>query len=183
MTTWRPEFNPDHLYFVTTKAVDYAHLFRRDLMKRLLVDALDCLRLRERLTLYAFVIMPNHIHLVIQCPVAYPVRDLVRDYKKHTADRIIRHYQGENNQQALQFLAAKAPPEQKYTVWEAGYQAKEVFSPDFLKQKMEYIHNNPCQPHWCLVAEPEAYLWSSARFYLTGKPVIIPVKDARALMV
>ncbi len=66
MTNWRLDFNPDHLYFITTKAVDYTHLFQRDLVKRLLIDALDCMHLRQQLILYAFVIMPNHIHLIAQ---------------------------------------------------------------------------------------------------------------------
>lgn len=182
---WRPEFNPEHLYFVTTKAVDYAHLFQRDLVKRLLIDALDCMHLRQHLSLYAFVIMPNHIHLIAQFLAEKPLMDWVRDYKKHVADRLIRQYQVENHQQALEFLARKVshPDKQKYKVWEDGYNAKDIFSPEFLRQKIEYIHNNPCQTHWGLVTNPAEYMWSSARFYLTNQPAIIPVKDARGLMI
>jgi len=65
MTHWRPDFNPDNLYFVTTNAVQHRHLFRSDVIKRLAVDSLDCMRLRKRLKLYVFVIMPNHIHGII----------------------------------------------------------------------------------------------------------------------
>jgi REP element-mobilizing transposase RayT len=65
VTSWRPDFNPDHLYFVTSSAVQHRHLFRRDVIKRLVVDSLDCMRLRERLKLYVFVIMPNHLHVII----------------------------------------------------------------------------------------------------------------------
>jgi REP element-mobilizing transposase RayT len=185
MTNWRPEFDPDDLYFITTKAVDHVHLFQRNSVKRLLVDALDCLHLRGWLTLYAFVIMPNHIHLITKCPAEKPVNDLVRVYKRHVAERLIRQYQVENNQQALNLLATKVarPGRQAYKVWEDGYSAKNVFSPGFLRQKMEYIHSNPCQPQWGLVTDPAEYIWSSARFYLTDQPSIIPVKDARGLMV
>jgi hypothetical protein len=56
MTNWRPDFDPDHLYFITTKAIDYAHLFQRDLAKRLLVDTLDCMHLRQQMALYASII-------------------------------------------------------------------------------------------------------------------------------
>jgi hypothetical protein len=55
-------------------------------------------------------------------------------------------------------------------------------SESFLLQKMEYIHNNPCQPHWGLSATPAEYIWSSARFYLTDEPCIIPIDDARRLL-
>jgi len=184
MTNWRPDFNPDHLYFITTKAVDYTHLFQRDLVKRLLVDVLDCMHLRQQLVPYAFVIMPNHIHLIAQFLLEKPLKDWIRDYKRYIADRLIRQYQVENNQQALSFLAAKVtrPHKQKYKVWEDGYNAKNVFSPEFLHQKMEYIHHNPCQPHWSLVTSPAEYFWSSARYYLTNQPAIIPAEDARELM-
>jgi REP element-mobilizing transposase RayT len=184
MSNWRPNFNPNHLYFITTKAVDYTHLFRRDIVKRLLTDTLDCMYLRGLFTLYAFVIMPNHIHLIIQCPADNPVKDMIRDYKRHTADRLIRHYRAEDNAKVLNFLSEKSRSSgQKYKVWEDGYNAKNVFSPEFLRQKTEYIHNNPCQPHWNLVSSPKTYMWSSAKFYLTDQPAIIPVKDLRKLMV
>ena len=60
MANWRPDFQPEHLYFVTTTAIQHRNLFRRDVMKRLVVDSLDCMRLRHRLSLHAFVVMPNH---------------------------------------------------------------------------------------------------------------------------
>lgn len=72
MPTWRPEYNPAHLYFVTITAVDRAMLFRRDLVRRLLVDVLDTMRLLHRLDLYAFVIMPNHMHFIVPGSFAGP---------------------------------------------------------------------------------------------------------------
>jgi hypothetical protein len=88
----------------------------------------------------------------------------------------------EGNQIVLDFLATAAKrAKQQYKVWEDGYDAKDVFSPEFLRQKMTYLHNNPCQPHWDLAACPEAYMWSSARFYLLEAPAIIPVDNASLL--
>ena len=185
MTNWRPDFSPDHLYFVTTSATQHRHLFKRCLVKRLIVDALDCMRLRERFKLYAFVIMPNHVHVIIQCRAEDPLADVVRDLKKHTADRLVRQYRAEGNQAALSFLASAVtqPAKQRYKVWEDGYNAKDVFSPEFLRQKMVYVHNNPCQAHWSLVEQPEKYVWSSARFYLLEETAIIPLDNADFLMV
>jgi len=177
------DFNPKYLYFVTTKAVDYAHVFKRDVVRRLLADALDCLCLRGKLTLHVFVIMPNHIHLIARCLPENPVEDVIRDYKRHTADRLIRQYRAEGNHKALNFLAEKGGSSgQKYKVWEDGYNVKDVVTTEFLRQKMTYIHNNPCQPHWKLVSEPMEYIWSSSRFYLSDQPAVIPVRDIRKLM-
>ncbi|MCH8290319.1 transposase [Candidatus Poribacteria bacterium] len=184
MSNWRPNFQPEHLYFVTTKAVDYAHIFRRDVIKRLLVDTLDCFRLRRKMQLFCFVIMPNHLHFIAQFSADQPLENVLRDFKRQTADRLIRHLKVERNQKVLDWLRAKVkrPEKQSYKVWEDGYNAKDVISEDFLLQKMTYIHNNPCQPHWELSTSPESYIWSSAGFYLTNSPCIIPIDDVRKLL-
>ena len=83
MTNWRPDFDPDNLYFVTTSAVQHRHLFERDVIKRLIVDSLDCMRLRKRVKLFVFVVMPNHLHMIIQCRAEISLSDVVRDLKKH----------------------------------------------------------------------------------------------------
>ena len=183
MSNWRPNFQPDHLYFITTKAVDYAHVFQRDVMKRLLVDTFDCFRTQKRIKLFCFVIMPNHSHFIAQFSVRDPLEDVMRDFKRLTADRMIRHLKVERNQKALDWLAAKVKHTQKqaYKIWEDGYNAKDIVSEDFLLQKMTYIHNNPCQPHWVLSDSPENYIWSTAGFYITDLPCIIPVDDVRKL--
>jgi len=183
MANWRPNFDPSHLYFVTTTAVQRVHIFQRDVIKRILVDGLYHLYVVGRTEVYAFVIMPNHVHLIIRCQEEDPLKDVLQDFKANMARLIIRQYQAERNQQALDFLrAAVARPEkQHFKVWKDGYIAKDVFSPDFLLQKMEYIHNNPLQPHWQLAEHAEDYVWSSARFYLLNEPSLIPLSDAREL--
>ena len=55
-------------------------------------------------------------------------------------------------------------------------------SPEFLIQKLTYIHNNPLQPHWRLAQRPEDDLWSSARFYAGLGRALIPLSDARKLL-
>jgi REP element-mobilizing transposase RayT len=184
MSSWKPNFDPDNLYFVTTKAVDYLHVFQRDVTRRLILDAFDCFRLRQRMKLYCFVIMLNHIHFIAQFAKGDPLADVIRDFKKHTSDRIIRQLKAEGNADTLKLLAGKVmrPEKQTYKVWEDDYNAKDVFSTEFLEQKLNYVHYNPCREHWKLSATPEDYLWSSARFYLTKEPCIIPIDDVRAVL-
>ena len=179
--TWKPTFNPEYFYFVTTKAVDYLHLFQRDLIKRVILDIFDCLRLRKRIKLYSFVIMPNHIHFLGQFTGEDPLANVVRDFKRQTSDRILRQLKVEGDTQSLDRLAGKVnrPEKQQYKVWEDDYNAKDIFSTDFLQQKIDYIHSNPCQPHWTLTRTPEEYMWSSARFYHTEEACIIPNDDVR----
>jgi putative transposase len=184
-TRWRPDFDPDHLYFITTTTADHTHIFQRDIVKRLVVDALHYISLMNHVSLYAFVIMPNHVHVIIQCPPDFPPKDWARAFKTSAAQLIVRLYQVEENQAALRRLAALVtrPDRQEHKVWEDGYLPKSIVTPEFLVQKMTYTHNNPVQEHWRLVDVPEDYAWSSARYYLQDEPCIIPIQDVRQLLI
>ena len=183
-TRWRPEFDPEHLYFVTTTAAQRTHIFQRDIVKRVLVDGLYYISLMNQVSLYAWVVMPNHIHAIIQCPPDSPPVDWTRAFKTSTSQLIIRLYQVEQNHEALQCLGAfvSRPEKQSFKVWEDGYLAKSVVTPGFCVEKAEYVHNNPVQPHWQLAHAPEEYPWSSAGFYLGAELCLVPVQDLRELL-
>ena len=182
-TRWRPEFDPNHLYFVTTKAVQYRHLFRRDIVKRIIVDTMYSVTIMNSSTLYAFVVMPNHIHVLIQCTEDRQLDDWVRAVKSTVARLLVRQYQVEGNDTVLAWLGSQVarPEKQKHKVWEDNYLAKSVVTVKFMLQKLKYIHENPIQPHWQLAATPAVYRWSSAAFY-DGGACLIPVKDVKSLL-
>ena len=182
--TWPIHIDADHLYFITTSAVQHARIFDRPVIKRILVDSLNVARILGQVELYAFTIMPNHVHIIVRCQGDHTPPDVVREFKKATANLILRQYEAEGNQQALDFLTAAVQPGQKqqYAVWKGEYQAKNIVSPAFLAQKLDYVHDNPTQPHWQLAASPEQYPWSSARFYLSGQRALIPLSDAREFL-
>ena len=176
----KPNFNPDYIYFVTANAVNHSHLFRQDVVKQILVDSLHHLRTNGRMKLFVFAIMHNHIHLIAKFSKEHLLSDVMRDFKKFTARQIYGQFQSEGAAKVLAFLhkAGKAV-KQEYKVWEDGYDARDIFSIKFLQQKMEYIHQNPCQSHWKLADAPEECPWSTAGFYLAGKPCVIPIDDVR----
>ena len=99
-TRWRPDFDPEHLYFVTTTAAERTHVFQRDIIKRLVVDTLYYVSLMNHVSLNAFVLMPNHVHAIIQCPPECPPADWARAFKTSSAQLIVRHYQVEQNDRA-----------------------------------------------------------------------------------
>ena len=154
-----------------------------DVAKRLVADSLDCMRLRSRFKLYSFVIMPNHLHLVIQCSADDPVDVCVRDLIRHTTDRLVRQVQIAGNPKETELLSpASAKAGQAQHLWEDEFTVSGIYSPALLKERMDYIHGNPCQPRWHLAERPEEYAWSSARFYLLGKPAIIPLNTASPIL-
>ncbi len=176
----KPNFNSQHFYFVTTTAVKHVHLFKREVIKRIILDSLHHIRTTRGVKLFVFVIMPNHIHIIVQFTDEYLLADMMRDFKKFTARQIYRQFSAEGNNRVLDVLKKEGEKvKQEYKVWEDGYDARDVFSVEFLQQKTDYIHHNPCQPQWKLVETPEEYLWSTAGFYLDGKPCVILIDDVR----
>ena len=180
----KPNFKSDYLYFVTSTAVNHIRLFTREDFIRIILDSFHYLRTAKRIQIFIFVIMPNHIHFIARFREEYTLSNAMRDFKRHTARQIIRQLQVESNQKILDVLRKEGKDQQQeFKVWEDGYDARDVFSVEFLEQKMNYIHYNPCQPQWRLVDLPEEFPWSSARFYLVDIPAIIPVDDVRDLFV
>ncbi len=98
--TWPIHVNPEHLYFITTS-------IQRDVIKRILVDTLNTGRILEQYALFAFVIMPNHIHFIVRCQNDHTPPTITREFKKATANLIIRQYEAEANIKALDFLASE----------------------------------------------------------------------------
>jgi len=83
--------DPTHPFFITASAIQRAHLFRRDVIKRILVDSLHAGRVWAS-ALCAFVIMPNHVHLILRCENDHTPGDIVRKFKKATANLILCEY-------------------------------------------------------------------------------------------
>jgi len=77
---------------------------------------------------------------------------------------------------------AKCIKKQRHKVWETGFWDKNIFSEGFLREKMEYIHNNPINKNWHLVEERAEYPFSSAQFYDKGEETIIAIDDVRELL-
>jgi putative transposase len=180
----KSEFNPDFLYFVTTKAVNYLHIFRSNSVKRILVDSFHFLRTSGRVKLCVFVVMPNHIHMIARFSKDYGPPDLMRDFKRHTARQILRELMAEHGSDELALLQTiNRDRRQDYKIWEDNYDSRDIYSMNFLQQKMDYIHLNPCQPQWKLVDDPVEYVWSSARYYMADQPAIIPLDNVREYLV
>lgn len=179
-----PTFNPDFLYFITTTTEQHRRIFRRESIIRIILDSLHFLRTSNRLELFCFVVMPNHIHLIGKFSREHPMSAFMHDFKRHAARQIIRQLMAEGISAELEVLQGmNTHDDQQYKVWEDSYDARDVFTPEFLWQKMEYIHYNPCRPKWNLAGSPEEYPWSSARFYMLDKPSVIPVNGVRELFV
>ena len=159
----------DKAYFITMTIVDWVDVFTRPKQKHAIADSLNyCIR-NKGLTVFGYVIMPNHIHLICRADGENTLSDILRDFKKFTSKRIIKLIQEEHESRKKWMLdifsnaCNHLKRDQKYKVWQDGNQAKEILSNNFFYEKLEYIHNNPVKK--LIVENPEDYLFSSARNY------------------
>jgi putative transposase len=152
--------------FFTATCLNWLHILKYDSCKQFIIDALKFRVKAQQVTIYAFVIMPNHIHIIWQIHDGIEKKDFQRDFLKFTAKHIL-NWLSENDRELHKHLQVDAA-DRKYQVWERSSLSTDIYSEGVLLQKLNYIHNNPLQPHWMLSAFPEEYKFSSASFYETG---------------
>jgi putative transposase len=163
-------------YFVTFSVVRWIDVFTRRVYRDILVDSLKYCIQNKGLELYAWVIMSNHVHLIIGTK-GQPMQDILRDIKRHTSKMLLKAI-SENVQESrrdwlLWFFEREGKQNsnnETYQFWQQGNHPIELWSNTVIDQKLDYIHNNPVTAGW--VDEPEHYLYSSARDYADGKGMI-----------
>jgi len=178
--TFSPHHNPSHLYFVTGTLLGWRPLFSRPAFATVLLDSLAWHRQHNRLALYAYVVMPTHFHAMIKPAEPHTISENLQSIASFTAHAILKQLRAENLTDELQYFAEQRAPDrtERHQIWQP-LQAKNIYSPAFLKEKLEYIHNNPIAKKWRLAVERSAYAYSSACFYDLGQPSSVPVDDVR----
>ncbi len=169
MSTKYKATEADVAYFVTITIVGWIDIFTRLRQKYVIVNALKYCQKHKDLEIYAYCIMSSHIHLLCKAGEKDLLSNVLRDFKTYTSKKIIesiieypesrREWMLDYFKKACQHLKRK----QNYKVWQDGYHAEKVYSNKFIKQKINYIHNNPVVEK--LVEKPEDYVFSSARNY------------------
>ena len=169
MSTKYKATTSEEAYFITITTVGWIDIFTRLNQKQAIVDALHYCQINKGLEIYAYCIMHSHIHMLCKATDGFVLSNVMRDFKKYTAKMIVkiaieepesrREWMLEHFKKACEHLKR----EQLYKVWQDGYHAEHVFSNKFIKQKIEYIHDNPVKEK--IVTSPEDYYFSSARNY------------------
>ena len=159
----------DQAYFITITAVGWIDVFTRLNQKYVLINALKHCQDNKGLEIYAYCIMSSHIHVLCKSINGFVLSDVMRDFKKFTSKKIIqtiidepesrREWMLDYFQKACEHLKRN----QQYKVWQDGYHAEIVETNWFIRQKINYIHNNPVKDK--IVVLPEDYYFSSARNY------------------
>ncbi len=149
------------VYFFTSVAHDRLPIFRTDKLKQIACNALDEARRSAQLLIFAYMIMPDHHHIIT-------------DGRREPSDTL-RFLNGISAKRILDYLKANEPVSleklrmfekkrgYKYSVWEHHPDTFLITSESMLMQKVSYIHQNPVKAG--LVEHPDDYLYSSSRIW------------------
>ena len=156
----------DSIYFTTAKILDWKPLLKDDSYKNIITSSLQTLVNQNRLAVFAFVIMPNHIHIIWSENENNRKETAQVSFFKFTAHQFLHKLKSENNHFLSSFQVVKS--DRNFQFWQRNILNIEVYSEKVFNQKLEYIHNNPIQEKWQLVNDPVDYKYSSASFYELG---------------
>jgi REP element-mobilizing transposase RayT len=129
-----------------------------------------------------YIIMPNHVHalLAFRNTQGQSINAIIGNGKRFMAYELVQRLQKLGHHDVLTQLSSFVNKNEKlkgklHEVFEPSFDWKECSSDKFLEQKLNYIHENPYRGKWSPVQQPQDYLHSSARYYLSGQQGIYEV--------
>ncbi len=165
----------DKLYYITTQVVYWIDVFTRQRYRDIVIDSLRYCQKEKGLDIFAYVIMSNHVHLIVRSGNEN-LSQTVGDLKKFTSRQIIKSIETEPESRREWMLwmfkhaAEKHKRNKNYQFWTHENHAVLLYSEQFIKERLLYIHDNPVRAG--IVEHPEDYLYSSARNYASSESVL-----------
>lgn len=156
-----------HQLFFTATIYEWHPILEDEECKDIIIESLRYLVEKNRICLYSFVIMPNHIHLIWKILEGQKTEDVQRDFLKYTGQQI-KFYLQKKNPKLLEKLKVDLK-DRTYQIWQRNALSVPLWTPSVIVQKLNYIHNNPVQKKWQLSEVPEKYKYSSASYYINNE--------------
>jgi REP element-mobilizing transposase RayT len=165
-------FETGEAYFLTCTIVAWLPVFTRPESAKVVFDSWRYLSDNRELKIYGYVILENHLHFVASGP---DLGETVGDFKSYTARRIIDLLETSNAQtilSQLKYWKEAHKTDREHQFWQEGSHPKQIQGDAMMRQKLEYMHNNPVRRGY--VDEPVHWRNSSARNY-AGMVGLFPV--------
>ncbi len=162
-------------YFCTITVLDWLPVLIESRYIDPIINSLQFCRQHKGLQLFAFVIMPNHVHLIAGADV--DLHRVMRDFKCFTSRAIHELLKEDQRATILQLLydATRRSREagDELGLWQEGFHPQELSSLAVFEQKLRYLHENPVRKR--LVVAPQDWWYSSARCYAGWQDVCTQV--------
>ena len=166
----RRYYGAGYFHFITTSCYQRRSMLGSRQNRNLFLQVLEQVRRRYHFVVVGYVVMPEHVHLLIGEPVRGNPSVVMQAIKQGFARRLLRQLRSraDSRQGHLWSAALEAGH-----VWQRRFYDFVVFSEKKRVEKLHYMHRNPVKRG--LVLEPEQWEWSSVRHYAGGEhgPVLV----------
>lgn len=150
----------DPCLFITAVAKDRLPVFRTYAIKVITCNAIDEARTSCGFLLFAYVIMPDHLHLITDSP--RKPSTVLQFIKGIASRRLLGHLKEGNYETSLRKLEHDDwKRNHRYSLWQHDSDVFSIVSESTFMEKVNYIHQNPVRAK--LVERTDEYLFSSAR--------------------
>jgi REP element-mobilizing transposase RayT len=165
------------LYYITFTVVEWLPVFIDETACKIVTDSLNyCIR-NKFLGVNAYVIMPTHLHAVLfdRKSDSERLKHTLDDMRKFTGRQLVDYAEEHLPKISMDVLRENAGKDRQHRFWQPTQHPVGIFNESLWKQKVDYLHYNPCRKG--LVTCPENWRFSSARYWLTGEAGEVEVSD------
>jgi putative transposase len=168
-------------HFITFSIVNWIDAFTRNEYKDIFISSLRHCIAEKGLLLHAWVIMSNHVHLIVSAKQGYFISDIIRDSKKFTSKQIVKAIKDNPSESRKEWMIWMFEREGKrnsnnkdFQFWQQDNHPIQLSNAFMLKQRMDYLHDNPVRAG--IVYNAEDYVYSSARDYYLDKKGMLDIE-------
>ncbi|GAB5522436.1 MAG: transposase [Roseivirga sp.] len=167
-------------HFITMTLVEWIDLFNREKYKLIIVDSLKFCIENKGLVIHSYVIMSNHVHLIITADPSESLSNIIRDFKRYTAKVLYETLKNDLEESRRNWMlwiiesqGERSSSNEHSKVW-IHENHPVILDTDIMQdQRIQYIHENPVRAGICYA--PEDYVYSSAGQYI-GEKGPIPIE-------
>lgn len=150
-------------YFCTITVLEWLPVFIDRRYCDPMFDSLRYCRAHKDLWVNAYVLMPNHLHLIAGTNAE--LQPIMRDFKRFTSRSIHDLLKADGRATLLKWLSQATEPARRakgeLALWQPGFHPQAIRTERVFRQKLRYLHENPVRKG--LVTRPEDWWYSSAR--------------------
>jgi putative transposase len=173
-------YGADDLHFVTFSCYQRRPLLDNDVRRDLLLKILERVRRRYRLVVLAYVVMPEHVHLLLSEPQRETLSTAIQALKLGFIRSLFGS--GDNlNPGSRKIGETRGTQLGPKRFWQERFYDFNVWTERKRVEKLRYIHRNPVKRG--LVDSPEKWKWSSFRWYVSGEVGPVRINDTEILVI
>lgn len=168
-------------YFVTYATVCWVDVFTRNTYKEILLESWRYCQAHKDLRIHAWVIMPNHVHMIISANDKATLPAIMRDIKKYTASMLLKaiksNPQESRKEWMLRLFGQAGAANSNNKTFQFWQQSNHPILLDTLiktRQRLDYLHENPVRAGF--VEKPEDWTYSSGIDYYTERKGLISIE-------